>query len=457
MGDAVYGQFQFNDQIKFFREKLNLPTASWTDIWHEQHDRSFVVAGAMRDDLLDDFRSAVDKAVSQGTTLETFRKDFDAIVEKHGWEYNGGRNWRSRVIYETNLAQSYRAGRWQQIQAVKKLRPYLQYHHMPNERYPRLEHEAWDGLILPVDHFWWLTHFPQCAWGCQCWVDTLSKRDLERDKLSVTQDQGVDDFVRARWTAMQQSGRVGADVPAPIGTRTVTVGARGPTPRTVTVPVGVDPGFAYVPGRSLSKDFLQASLEKAAALPAAEAAESASEVLSIQRVAQAIDQDFSALVDKVAASKIAEGESLIVGAIEPDIIEALSAAGIEPETAPIVARDKQLLHALRDSKAGKFTASGLPKAVSAEELKLLPEILRTPKAVLLDKGSSTLIYVFDAQRREAGKVVVKVNYKTRLRTASDERYQAKVNDLVTVSLVDFADLKSQITRGELQQLKGSEL
>ena len=32
--------------------------------------------------------------------------------------------------------------------------------------------------------------------------------------------------------------------------RTVTVGTRGPNPRTVTVPAGIDPGWAYPPGRS---------------------------------------------------------------------------------------------------------------------------------------------------------------------------------------------------------------
>jgi hypothetical protein len=42
----------------------------------------------------------VDKAITGGTTLEDFRKDFDRIVAKHGWDYNGGRNWRSKVIYE---------------------------------------------------------------------------------------------------------------------------------------------------------------------------------------------------------------------------------------------------------------------------------------------------------------------------------------------------------------------
>ena len=68
-----------------------------------------MIAGAQHDDLLCDFHGAIRKAIEQGTTLEEFRHDFDGIVGKHGWSYNGGRGWRTRVIYDTNLRTSYLA------------------------------------------------------------------------------------------------------------------------------------------------------------------------------------------------------------------------------------------------------------------------------------------------------------------------------------------------------------
>ncbi|WP_321367605.1 PBECR2 nuclease fold domain-containing protein [uncultured Desulfuromusa sp.] len=135
----------------------------------------------MRDDLLTDFRSAVDKAISEGTTLETFRKDFDIIVAKHGWSYNGGRNWRSNVIYSTNIRTAYMAGRWKQLTdpELLKLRPYLEYRH-GDSLHPRLPHLAWDGTILPADDPWWQTHYTPNGWGCKCKVFSVSERDLER-------------------------------------------------------------------------------------------------------------------------------------------------------------------------------------------------------------------------------------------------------------------------------------
>lgn len=221
----AYGQLPFAEQIAFFRRKVNLPTHSWTDIWQGEHDHAFVVAGANRDDLVADFRAAIDKAIAQGATLEDFRKDFDAIVAKHGWSYNGGRNWRSRVIYETNLRTSYAAGRYAQIQAIKHRRPYVQYEHSDAVEHPRPEHLAWNGLVLHVDDPWVVVHWCPNGFGCQCAWRSLAKRDLTR------------------------LGKDGPDQAPPMNMQTVTVGTRGPTPRTVETPAGVDPGFGYAPGR----------------------------------------------------------------------------------------------------------------------------------------------------------------------------------------------------------------
>src|SRR5690606_12233355 len=55
--------------------------------------------------------AAVDRAIAEGGSIGQFRDDFDALVERHGWSYTGGRDWRTRVIYTTNMATSYGAGR----------------------------------------------------------------------------------------------------------------------------------------------------------------------------------------------------------------------------------------------------------------------------------------------------------------------------------------------------------
>jgi hypothetical protein len=175
----------FQEQVDFFRAKLTLGTRTWRDIQHEAHDRAFVVAGAMKADLLDDLRRAVEKGIAQGTTLETFRKDFRQIVLNrgwHGWTGEGsdaGFNWRTKVIYETNLRSSYAAGRWAQLNdpGLKKLMPYWRYVHSDSVLSPRPLHLRWgsERLTLPSDHAFWRTHFPPNGWGCRCRVVAVAE------------------------------------------------------------------------------------------------------------------------------------------------------------------------------------------------------------------------------------------------------------------------------------------
>lgn len=200
-----YGSLPFLEAIAFFRAKLNLPTQRWDDLLGAAHDRAFVVAGAMQADLLADLREAVDKAIADGTTIETFRKDFKAIVAQRGWTgwtgqgTKAGEAWRTRVIYDTNLFTSYSAGRFQQMKEVAVSRPYWRYRHSPASTDPRKEHLAWDGLILKHDDPWFTAHTPPNGFGCKCYIETLAERDMKKQGLTVTDkgqipfpDSGVD-------------------------------------------------------------------------------------------------------------------------------------------------------------------------------------------------------------------------------------------------------------------------
>ncbi len=160
----------FAEQTAFFRNKLGnlIPTQRWTDIQKAQHDRGFMVAGAQKADLLSDLAAAVDRAIAEGKSLDAFRKDFGKIVQSHGWDYKGEFDWRTRVIYNTNAATSYAAGRLAQLHEGGF--DQWVYRHSDSVRYPRPQHLAWDGLTLPRDHEFWKTHYPPNGWGCKCYV-----------------------------------------------------------------------------------------------------------------------------------------------------------------------------------------------------------------------------------------------------------------------------------------------
>ncbi|MDC8012928.1 PBECR2 nuclease fold domain-containing protein [Tahibacter soli] len=189
------------EAVRYFGEKANVPSATWRDLWQGQHARAFTVAGAMKADLLADLRQAVDGAIRDGESLGKFRQRFDDIVARHGWAHTGSRNWRTKVIYDTNVRTSFMAGKYAQLTDPDMLarHPYWEYRHFTRDN-PRLEHKAWSGLILRHDDPWWQVHFPPNGWGCHCDVLPATARrlrELGKDGPD-TAPAGVGD-VRPEW------------------------------------------------------------------------------------------------------------------------------------------------------------------------------------------------------------------------------------------------------------------
>ena len=246
-GGASATSLPFQEAIDFFRQKVNVPTAKWADMLHGAHTRAFTVAGATKEGMLTDFRAAVDKAISQGTTLEEFRKDFDAIVQTYGWDYKGTRGWRTRTIYSNNLTTAYAAGRWAQMTDpdVVRLNPYWMYRHADGVKHPRPEHLAWNGMVWPVDDPVWKKIYPPNGWGCHCFVEPISRRELKA------------------------LGKNGPDTSPDLPTEQKTLNTSA-GPVTIDVPKGVDPGWGYdvgeaAYGRRLSDATMQAWREQGAA------------------------------------------------------------------------------------------------------------------------------------------------------------------------------------------------
>jgi len=217
-----YAAVPFDLAIRMVRERVRLPTERWTDLWQEMHARAFTVAGAMKLDLLADLKEAVLQGLEQGTTLDEFRKNFDRIVATRGWSYRGTRNWRTRVIFETNLRVAYNAGRWAQAQESRDRRPYVRYSAVLDDR-TRPMHRRYHGTLLPIDHPWWRTHWPPNGWGCRCTVITLSERQLRRRGWKVSENPPPERTVEKTLYRFGQKW-------------------------TVRVPEGIDPGWNYNPG-----------------------------------------------------------------------------------------------------------------------------------------------------------------------------------------------------------------
>lgn len=390
----------FKEQETFFQNKLNIPTRKWDDLWKDQHAKGFMVAGAYKADILTDFRTAVDKAIMKGTTLEEFRKDFDNIVSKHGWSYNGGRNWRSEVIYSTNVRQAYNAGRWAQLTDPEQLQvlPYLTYKH-GDSRVPRPHHLAWNGITLPANDPWWNDHFPQNGWGCKCRVYGSTPKEYE---------------------AARQAGR-GEAPPSEIDPKTGE-------------PVGIDKGFGFNIGKAYQEQTHDILAGKLANWPADIGARAAEEMKTVAR--KVIEENYQTFLAKTLSSGQPAGEFALLGALTEKDIAFLDAKGKKPESSGLVIGDKIIAGA----KAARHEAAG--DALTESEWKNLPAGVLSAERVLYDKTDGNILFVMPSEDDPKNiKVTIKTDFY-------EKKLKQKINSTRSVFKVGVSALDDK-TRYEV--------
>ncbi|QDL55901.1 phage minor head protein [Rhodoferax aquaticus] len=368
---------QFGQAIDNLKGKLPEATMKWDDLAGPVHGKVFAIAGATNTDLVADIQKSLVDALKNGTTITQFRKDFDATVQKYGWTYRGKRGWRTSVIFNNNMRSAHMAGRWEQLQANKARRPFLQYRTAGDARV-RPMHRMWNGLIFPIDDAFWQTHYPPNGWGCRCTVRAYSQADLDDGNLQVSE-------------------------PFQVKTREVVTRDGEITDR---VPVGIDPGWDHNVGQSWIAPELALG-QKIAALPKPLQGLLADKAVSpaYQKV---LNDNFKAFK---TAIKQPVGQAQIVGFMDSGMINAIAEKlpEVELQTTSVSVLDSKTNHL-----AGRHKVNS-PQVWPEEWANNLPEHFRNYQAVLLDKKSGNLIVVpQDSFNTMLPKIVLRLNQRTKI-------------------------------------------
>ena len=410
------------ESIAYFRQKGYRIGFDYRDVWRQEHQAMFTVAKAMHVDLLAEIRAGLDQALANGTTFKTFQEALTPRLQARGWwgkqevvdPVTGeakiaqlGSPRRLGVIFDTNMATAYSEGQWERIQRNKTLFGFLEYIRSAAS-HPRPTHLAYAGLVLPVDDPFWAAHMPVKEWGCKCTVIQHTGRTLAREGLKP----GV----------------------APPDVLTSYTNPR--TGETIEVPQGVDPAFAYPPGgrrASLGRSLMDKA-EKASGLATARVLADGAE-----HWRPLVQSEFSEFVARYAEGERRElGTRRVVGAFDPQILQALAGAGAAPANPTINVNLAKLSHLLGTKRTPERQAKG--SGVSF--VQQLPTLLGQAGEVWLDGNRVVMLCTSINQVGRVVKVVVGL----------DSPVLGKVgNSVISMDLIKAADFtRKGLTRLDVE-------
>ncbi|MFC7459786.1 phage minor head protein [Hydrogenophaga defluvii] len=404
------------DAVAYLQRRNRLAvTYGWQDMWQDEHARQFTVSRLTNADLLAALQDKITRSVQGDLSRTDFNRDARQMLAEAGWwgkkeviepatgeilQTKFDPN-RLKLIFDVNTRQAHAAGRWESFQRSKATHPFLRYITKRDERV-RAAHRNWDNVTLPVDDPFWSTHYPPNGWRCRCRVVAVSQRDYDRGTVPGGGAMNKDrpDLMWKRWEN-RRTGQV------------------------ETVPTGIDPGFGYNAGLAAERELQTVVRDKVVALPA----DVGAALWPTVRARAALGQlrAWQAMAVQVQSTRQAAGAAQLVHVVEAQTLQALAQRGIELESAAILMRDSELLHALRDSKSARDAA--LPADVWSQ----LPDLLRgaTP---YLDTQDQALIYALPLGDGRVGKVVVRLNYGDKARLGR-ERARVTANFVQTGGVV----------------------
>ncbi|MEX3628754.1 MAG: phage minor head protein [Burkholderia sp.] len=196
--------------VAFLRSKSVVVSEGWTDLWREAHARAYTVAQSAGFDVVGDIRDATLKAVTEGQSYESFRKEIQPILQSKGWwgkaidpetgeitkMYPGttqpvayGTPARLKLIYQQNVQTAYMAGRYRGMKAAVDTHPYWQYTAVMDSR-TRPAHAAMHGRVFRYDDEAWSVAYPPCGWNCRCRAIPLSSVEVQRENIPVESAAG---------------------------------------------------------------------------------------------------------------------------------------------------------------------------------------------------------------------------------------------------------------------------
>lgn len=167
----------YKEAVAYWRSRVPRRAQDIDRLTEENEQTAFTLAGVAQLDLVSQVWRALDKAIANGTTFETFKRQ---VAEDLTSAWGGEKPYRLDTIFRTNVQTAYNAGRWEQMQdpEVAELRPYNRFFSVLDSRTTVLICRPLSDTVLLASDPWWGIHWPPLHHACRSTV------------LPVTREQG---------------------------------------------------------------------------------------------------------------------------------------------------------------------------------------------------------------------------------------------------------------------------
>lgn len=377
--------------IEYWQSKSILSASEFDTLSDIEKLRAFTASNIEQIRELQKIYDVIDESISKGISLKKAKENILSQVPISEMQ--------AETILRTNIFSAYSAGRYSDVQASKKTRPYLRYSAVEDER-TRPSHLAIHGKIYPVDDPFWSVNFPPNGYNCRCDIISLSERQVQKSGLKVeTTPQGKNPFALSK--------------------------AFSHHPQELYKPV-LDKYNPILRQKYIENvvEYTNSDMVQVAKLLNQEDLELAESIIKTQGYKNI--EEYKQFIDDVLKQKQSTGKTVFIGNLPTKVIRFLKKMGIEPALALTVLSDERLLHMTRDFKENKGAT------LTIDEIKSIPIKLKEKDTLwFYDKNNNAVLMAFFRFGHEYLKVAIKVNRKVG---------KGKANEIVTSGKVDITNL-----------------
>lgn len=377
--------------IEYWQSKSILSASEFDTLSDIEKLRAFTASNIEQIRELQKIYDVIDESISKGISLKKAKENILSQVPISEMQ--------AETILRTNIFSAYSAGRYSDVQASKKTRPYLRYSAVEDER-TRPSHLAIHGKIYPVDDPFWSVNFPPNGYNCRCDVISLSERQVQKSGLKVeTTPQGKNPFALSK--------------------------AFSHHPQELYKPV-LDKYNPILRQKYIENvvEYTNSDMVQVAKLLNQEDLELAESIIKTQGYKNI--EEYKQFIDDVLKQKQSTGKTVFIGNLPAKVIRFLKKMGIEPALALTVLSDERLLHMTRDFKENKGAT------LTIDEIKSIPLKLKEKDTLwFYDKKNDAVLMAFLRFGHEYLKVAIKVNRKVG---------KGKANEIITSGKVDITNL-----------------